>query len=281
MRSDHALFKRYPVDKHVLVAGETCPSPYHIYNGSLLFIGGTADGAAARRLLSNDRLTPLVDQNDRALAAVWLCDFTEANLGPHHELQISLFAAFAPTSPVRAHPFAIYRALTHDPATRMVCCGLWNSTARVVHYNTEHLHLNARLARSEMKRGTTRWQFQVTDDETSELVTAGDLALPARSMPATLWTMSRHIGVRGLMSSLRTPYVHVPVVNPRSRFADDNLVASTYTKNDHQVLRRFSAQDQLFLQHPQFTPLDFVPDFVLHSDGVRFVYLRPQPERPA
>ncbi|MEI7768923.1 MAG: hypothetical protein WCI67_02990 [Chloroflexales bacterium] len=55
------------------VAGDLCPSPYHIYNGAIMFIGGTADGAAARALLAAERLTPLVDEHGRALVVDIQC----------------------------------------------------------------------------------------------------------------------------------------------------------------------------------------------------------------
>ena len=277
MRSNHAIFKRYPVDAQVVVAGEAYPSPYHIYDGSISFIGGTADNVTVRKLLSEERLTPIVDQNGRALVAVWVCDFTESNLGPHHELQISVFASFRPVPPVRPHPFAIYRALTSEAETRMVCHGLWNSTDNVVQYNSEHFGLNARLARSEISRSRERWSFKVTDDEIG-LVAEGDLAAPVRSSAAEMWALFRHIGIAGVTQSMRTPYIHVPVVNTRSRFADDNQVAHTYTRSDKQVIRLFSSQDRVLIHCPQYASLGFVPDFVQQSDGVRFVYLRPQPD---
>lgn len=277
MRSNHGIFKRYPMDTQVMVAGKAYPSPYHIYDGSIAFIGGTADDIAAHKLLSDERLTPIVNQDGRALVAVWVCDFTESNLGPHHELQIAVFASFRPVPPVRSHPFAIYRALTRQVETRMVCHGLWNSTDNVVQYNCEHLGLNARLARSEISRGKERWSFKVTDDQIG-LVAEGDLAAPVRSSAAEMWAMIRHIGIAGVIQFMRTPYIHVPVVNTRNRFAADNQVAHTYTQSDKQVIRFFSSQDRVMIQCPQYASLGFVPDFVQHSDGVRFVYLRPQPD---
>lgn len=277
MRRPHALFRRYPVDAHVVVAGEVLPSPYHIYDGSIMFIGGTADGEAVRTLLTAERLTPIVDQHGRALVAVWICDFTEANLDPHCELQISLFASFRPLPPVQAHPFAIYRALTRQGETRMVCHGLWNSTERVVRYNAEHLGLNARLARCDIDRGGGRWSFRVTDDALG-VVAEGDVAAPARPSAAAMWALTRHIGLAGVTQSMRTPYLHVPVVNTRSRFAHDNLVAHTYTRSDRQVIRLFGAHDRVVIPCPHYASLGFVPDFVQQNDGVRFVYLRPQPD---
>lgn len=276
MRSDHDLFKRYPVDAEALVAGEAYPSPYQIYDGSIMFIGGTADGAAVRALLAAERLTPLVDEQGRALVAVWICDFTEANLGPHAELQISAFASFRPAPPVQPHPFAIYRALARQAETRMVCHGLWNSTETVVRYNAEHLGLNARLARFDMRRGGERWSFTVADAE-GGVVAEGHVATPVRASATAMWAMTQHIGIAGMTQLMREPYVHVPVVNTRSRFAPENLVAHTYTRNDTQAIRRFGAHDRIQISWPEYASLGFVPDFIQHGDGVRFVYLRPQP----
>lgn len=277
MRSKHALFERYPLDGQVTVDGEVLTTPYHIYDGSMVLVGGTADAAVAADLLSNERLVPILDQSGRALVAVWACDFTEANLGPHHELQISLFASFRPIEPLESHPFAILRALTVIPETRMVCHGLWNSTHRVGRYNAEHLGLNAHLSCSEIKKTSGRWLFRV-GDEAGGTIAEGDLAVTARQSPAQLWQMLRHVGVQGAMQLIRSPFMHVPVVNTRSPFADENLVAHTYTRSDKQVVRRFGAQDRLVISHPLYTPLGFAPDFVQQIDGVRFVYLPPKSE---
>lgn len=278
MRSDHALFKTYPLDGQVTVGGESLTTPYHVYDGSMLFLGGTADAGAAAHLLANEGLTPLLDADGRALAAVWACDFTEANLGPHLELQISLFASVRPMPPLEPHPFRIFRALTAMPETRMVCHGLWNSTPRVVRYNAEHLGLNARLASGGFERSGGRVRFGFRDDA-GGMIVDGDLGGAARQSPVVLWRILRHIGVRGLLRSARSPFIHVPVVNTRGPFAGENLVAHTYTRSDKQTIRPFDPQDRLRIGHPQYAPLNFAPDFVQQVDGVRFVYLRPQAER--
>lgn len=276
MRSRHALFERYPLDGQVTVDGEVLTTPYHIYDGSMVLVGGTADAEVASDLLSNDRLVPILDDSGRALAAVWACDFTDSNLGPHHELQISLFASFRPIQPLKAHPFAILRALTLVPETLMVCHGLWNSTQRVVRYNDEHLGLNAHVTASEIKRTGGRWRFYFADEAGGALV-EGDLNVTTRQSPVQLWQMLQHMGIHGAMQLMRSPVMHVPVVNTRSPFADENLVAHTHTQSDKQIIRRFEAQDRLVIGHPLYAPLGFEPDFVQQVDGVRFVYLRPQP----
>jgi hypothetical protein len=77
---------------------------------------------------------------------------------------------------------------------------------------------------------------------------------------------------------MRSPFVHVPVVNTRGPHAEANLTAHTYTCSDQQAIRAFGPQDRLTLSAPNYTALNFQPDFVQQSEGVRFVYLRPEAE---
>ncbi len=225
----------------------------------------------------NERLVPLLDANDRALMAVWVCDFTKANLGPHHELQISLFATFRPIQRLKPHPFTVFRTLLVIPETRMVCHGLWNSTHRVVRYNAEHLGLNAHFSFSGIEQTRGRWLFRF-EDEAGGMIAEGDLGVTTRQSPAVMWQMLRSIGVYGLMQSARSPFNHVSVVNTRSQFADANLVAHTYMQSNKQVIRYVDSQDRLVISHPLYTSLGFAPDFVQQIDGVQFVYLRPESE---
>ncbi|MBK8023713.1 MAG: hypothetical protein IPK19_20320 [Chloroflexi bacterium] len=276
MRQQHPLFQQYPLDGQVTIGGETLSTPYHIYDGSILFIGGTANARAASDLLAGEQLMPLLDSDGKALMAVWVCDFTEANLGQHHELQISIFASFSPVPPVTAHPFAIYRALILNPAAMMICHGLWNNTERVVRYNREHLLLDARLSRRQIDRTAASWRFQVEDAERGQRVAEGELTVPGRQPPQALMAMAGHLGLRGMMQSMRAPFIHVPVVNTRAAGSAANRIAHTYTKADKQVIRTFGPGDRLTIHDPRYAALRFEPAFVQHNDGVRFVYLRPE-----
>lgn len=281
MRSDHPLFTRYPLDRTVTIDGEELSSPYHIYDGELLLIGGRTDAQVAAELLAGERLAPVLDSAGDALMALWVADFTEANLGPHHELQISLFATLEPQPPVERHPFAIHRLLVLNSAVLMVCHGLWNNTPRVFRYNQSHLGLDAHLSASriEHEAKTARLVFAVDDAASGQPVAAGSVAVRARQSPAALWQMTRHLGWGGMAQAARQPFVQVPVVNTRSDHAAGNAVAHTYTRSDRQVIRRFGEGDRVVVSHPRYAPLNFRPDFVQHSGGVRFVYLRPQPLR--
>ena len=287
-RNTHRLFKKYPLDGQVTINGQQATTPYHIYDGQMVLIGGTAKAEVARELLKNERLTPILDTNGDALMAMWICDFTEANLGAHHELQISIFASVKPQAPVQAHPFAIFRLLVMNSDAMMVCHGLWNSTPLVVAYNREHLGLDAGLSISDIQTADHwRW-FDVKDATTGEPLITGDLIEPMNGlkkwdyegMPPkgkALRDMMRHMGFGGMMRAMRSPFVHVPVVNTISPVSNDNRVAHTYTKNDSQIVRYFvPTHDKLTIHHPRYAPLAFQPAFVQHNHEIRFVYLRPE-----
>lgn len=281
MRSDHALFERFPLDAHVQVGDEKLTSPYHVYDGTLLLVGGTADAAQATALLAPSGLVPVCDSAGRALAAVWVGDFTEASLGPHHEVQISLLA-YSPmrarsVPPLAAHPLALLTALLTRKDVHMVCHGLWNSTARVVRYNAEHLGLDARYASGLLTRTRQRWHFAFADVG-AQPVLEGELACVARTPVGLGWALARCLGWRALWQSLRDPVVQVPVLNTLGPNATQLEVARTYTRADRQALRLAHPADRLQIQAAPYAALDFAPAFVQQMEGLRFVYLRPQVE---
>jgi hypothetical protein len=278
MRQEHKLFKDHPLDGEFQLGDETVTTPYHIYNGSIFFIGGRANADVAKALLKNDQLTPILDRDGNALTALWVCDFTEANLGAHHELQFSIFASFKPLEPVEPHPFAIYRLLTHQPQTMMVCHGLWNSTEKVVRYNQEHLGLNARVSDSDIHidKATKQANFRFNDDQSGHPLLQGEINLPQIQPPAVLIELFRHMGMGGMMKTLLNPTVEVAVVNTISPFATENKIARTYTRSDGQLIIKYSDEvATINIQHPDYQALQFKPDFVQNNNGVRFVYTHP------
>lgn len=278
MQSKQALFEQYPLDGQVTVAGELLTTPCHVYDGTMLFFGGTADASTATDLLSREHLTPVFDESGQALAAVWVCDFSDANLGPHHELQISLFAASHATPPLKVHPFAVFHALVNTPEIWMVCHGLWNSTERVVRYNSDHLGLTAAHCSSEIKRSDGYWSFRFADT-TGSMIAAGNVRAGLGQSASTMWQLARHLGIKGMLRSIRSPFVHLPVVNTRSRSVSQNLIADTYSRSDRQTLRSFGPQDSLMIGHPAYARLGFRPDFVQENEGTSLVFLRPRPLR--
>jgi len=268
-RRQHALFRRFPIDGSAAVDGRLLPTPYHVYDGTLLMLGGTADAGAAAALLG-EGLVPLLDTAGRALMAVWVGDFTQASLGPHHELQLSLLASMRPLPPVATHPLAIHRALLVQPGVRMACVALWNSTPHVARYNAEHLGLNAHVAESQFQQEGGRWSFRFERPD-GALLAEGGVQEAVRPSPAVGWKLLRHVGLQGALRLLRAPYLNVPVAAPGGRG-----VAQTHTHSDRQVVRLWAKGDGVAIAHPRYAPLDFRGTFVQQMAGLRFVYLRPQ-----
>ena len=87
--ANHTLFQTHPVCGAAQISIGEAPVPYHIYDGYGAFGGGTADLAAVQKMLAGEALQPVQNGAGRALMGTWLCDFSEANLGPHHEICIS------------------------------------------------------------------------------------------------------------------------------------------------------------------------------------------------
>ena len=144
----HPLFKAYPLDGERQTSVGPVPTPYHVYDGQGVLIGGTADSARVSELLRAERVHPIKMRDGRALMGVWVVDFTDASLGPHKELQFSILVSHEPVAPVEDHPFALLKALFVNPAARMFCYRLWNDSPTAVAYNRELLGLPAALALS-------------------------------------------------------------------------------------------------------------------------------------
>ncbi|MGV2980765.1 hypothetical protein ACERNI_11220 [Camelimonas sp. ID_303_24] len=270
------LFQRFPLDGSVIVAGEGLTTPYHIYNGTMLSLGGTVDGRVAAGFLATEHLEPVMDTDGRALAAIWVCDFTEANLGAHHELQISLFATRREVQRLPANAFSYYRALTAIPDLMMVCHGLWNNTQRVVRYNAEHLMLNAKLTQSEVELSGDRWTFQFRDAG-GKMIAEGSAPSLRRQPSGASWRIARQMGLGGMLRLLRTPVFRMPVVNTRRQADDRNHFCITYTACQKPLIRESADEDRIVISHSSYSELDFKITFVQQLKDIGFIFLRPLP----
>lgn len=278
-RVDHELFQRYPLTERTL-GSETVSFPYHVYNGSVLFMGGTASLAAVKSLLADgQKVVPVQTEDGKALMAVWICDFTDANLGAHQELQIAIFVSARPLPPVPAKPLAILKLISLNPEVKMLCHGIWNSTEKVVAYNRELFGLGAHVANGELDLGGIgkNWSFHFTDAATSQPLVAGSVAVPASQPGNVSSALMRTFGLLNTFKVMRAPYVALQVVNPISDLASEHKAAQTYTKSDKQVIGFFDpAHDTLSISAPLYQQAGFEPQFFSASSGVRFLYLEPQ-----
>lgn len=274
------LFDKYPLRGDVTLSCGPVPQPYHIYDGYGLLIGGTADLAAARGLLAQEQVVPVIAGPERTFMAVWVCDFTKASLGPHLELQFSFFVARRPIKIEAKHPLTLLKVMLSRADVGMFCHGLWNNSATVVAYNREVLGLDARLAEGEIRgnKTTGRFIFHFTDVQTNQPVFHGQTVFQPRATSRVGLALMRQLGLEGIHKLASDPWVTLKVVNPVGPEITGNYEALTYTENKQNLLRYIDpTQDTLEFADARYQALQFRPQFVQQMHGFRFVYLNPRP----
>jgi hypothetical protein len=274
---EHALFKHHPLAGQAHLSTGTVPTPYHVYDGHGVFIGGTADLAVARELLAPEQVKPVQTEEGRALMGVWVFDFTDASLGAHHELQFSLFVSADDLAPVTSRRLGLLELMLTRPDVRMLCHGLWNNTPNVVAYNRELLALNALESNSRIERDANEMSFAVRDTATDTPVLEGRIHRPQRaSLLANLSLMAR-VGLRRLGALAAQPWISMPVLNPVSAALARNAAADTFTKAERSAIRHFDpTRDRLVFGDTRYRALKFQPQFIQSMDGFKFVYLFPK-----
>lgn len=277
MSKTHALFQRFPITQPIKLSTGDAPTPYHIYDGYGAFIGGTADLAAVRQLLKPEGVQPLQTQDGHALMGIWICDFVDASLGPHHELQFSIFVSQG-NSPfgISSKPMGLLAAMFTRPELLMLCHGLWNNTAPVVAYNRERLSLNARLTHSQISRRDSELNFAFADAGTGQSILSGKLAHVSQpSLSANMQLMSL-VGFSPLMALGRAPWLSMKVVNPIGVQLDRNAIAMAYTKPATTNIRASDSHNPvLSFGDTPYSGLGFQPRLVQFMTGFKFVYMDP------
>jgi hypothetical protein len=274
----HPIFQQHPLqDKKVATSAGQQPTPYHVYAGQALMIGGTADYARVSALLAGEQVTPAKTQAGRALMAFWAVDETSASHGAHSEMQISLYVSHRPTAPVKDSPFAPLHFILADAQARQMCHGLWNNTPEVVTYNAEILGLKPKLARSQFTYSKDRFAFSFHDAASGALLAQGDVRQARQS---TLGATAALFGAFGLRLALRAAsmkVIEVQVVNPISAHLPRNADARTLSHSAKIVAQLFDTKhDHLTLTDGVYSQLDFRPTFIEHMRGFQLVYLNPQ-----
>jgi hypothetical protein len=248
-----------------------------VYDGEALLLGGRVDAAGARKLLAGQDVHPVVDRKGRVLAGMWVCEFSQAGLGPHLELQLSLAVTREAIAPVAEGPFELLRLILLEPGLRLFSAGLWNDVPAVVAYNRELLGLDAQLATAHVSRGEEggfiSFRFETVS---ADLVCQGDIA-PPREQP--FWDSLRveqALGREGMRRMAGSPWICAQVMAPGGAFFRQPSEAQTYLQARSTVLARYDCA----AGHLEFGPgfpagLDFHPMFVEHFLGFQFVYLLP------
>jgi hypothetical protein len=274
---DHPLFQQHPLNGHITLSTGEAPTPYHIYDGYGLFIGGVCDLVAAQQLLKPETVAPLQTIDGQALMGVWICDFTDASLGPHHELQFSIFVSGQPVAPIDLRPFTLLTLMLTRPDIQMLCHGLWNNTPTVVAYNREYLSLNARHTDSRIERDPKAARFAFNDQTTGQAILAGAVQQPQRASWRANLNFMTSIGFKRSLALRRQPWISMTVLNPVGVMLDRNAAAQTFTSNAVTVLRYFDPRaDRLDFGDTPYRALRFVPHFVQYMAGFKFVYLQPR-----
>jgi hypothetical protein len=274
---DHLLFKQYPLTGTITLSFGEAPTPYQIYDGCGAFIGGTADLAAVRRLLEPEQLCMLKTRAGHALMGVWFCNFTEASLGPHHELQFSIFVSCQEVAPITDHPLSLLVAMLTRDDVLMLCHGLWNNTPLVVAYNCEVLSLNARACESAIKRDRDQLAFSFLDKTTGAPICQGGLSEPDRASWRAGLAFAFRLGLSQAQRLSTQPWTRMCIVNPVGVTLPENAMAEAFTKNAANALRYYDARgDSLMLDAPPYADLGFQPRFVQFFQGIKFVYLNPR-----
>jgi hypothetical protein len=272
----HKLFEQYPLVGETAISTGLAPTPYHIYDGYALLVGGTANLDAARALTAREQVTPVTSTDDRAFMAVWIVDATAASLGPHSELQIALFVTRKPLPPIEPSALTVLQLLLLRKDVQMLCCHLWNNTAQVVAYNKEHLGLPAQLGRSEFEYDgngdLTAFSFWQSDQ-----ILCRGRAHPHRSTPLnTILPMLQALGWSGFWQVLTQPWAASAVMNPVGPVLAENQLAPTYAAGDRLVVHLYDARTDAFALVPSpYAELEFQPQFVESIHGLKFVYLDP------
>jgi len=274
---DHPLFKHYPLSGKATISTGQVPMPYHIYDGYGLFIGGMGDLAAVKRLLQTEAVMPVQTTDGQAVLGIWVCNFTEASLGPHHELQFSIFVTERESEPIAVNAFNALSIVLTRPDVRMLCHGLWNNTPNVVAYNRELLSLNARLTISHIERTAGEVSFAYRDAATDAEILSGVIHHPQQTSPRALLAFMSAIGVGRSLKLAQQPWVSLSVINPRGVMLDRNAAAATFTKNDVNVVRYFDRRvDTLEFGDTPYRALGFSPQCMQYMSGFKFVYLQPE-----
>ncbi len=275
MTTLHPLFRRFPIkEERTLSNGSRITLPYHIYNGEMLMIGGTIDYDAACDLLINETVEPMRTASGRSPLAIWVCNFTESNVGAHQELQFSLFTS-KKAEPLTEHPYALIARMALDGSLRMICHGLWNSTPLVVQCNREVFGLNARLSTGVIHRVDSHWVFSMEDEDQNSLI-SGRLAEQKGLMPSALIDMLSIVGWRNALMIARQPWLEMRVVNPIGIW-NVNKTALTGAVGGQRSYRTFDpVGDTLTIHAPGYANVGFKPDYIYEMRGAKFAYNEPE-----
>ncbi len=279
---EHPIFVDYPITGTRTNWYGKVSTPYRVYDGYGVMLGGTCDVTAARHMLRNEQaLEPAITVDRRALMAMWIANFTDASVGPHTELQFSLFVSRAPRSDIPYHPFVLLKIMLENRELPMLVHGLWNDTDAAIGYNRDLLGLDAQPAVSAINamQDNLRFAFSERSEEGSMPIASGTIKLEKRTGIKAGLSLSQLMGGFSKTNALlKQPYSVFSVMNRVSQQLPRNVETEAAAGSEHIVLREWNRRtDQIDIKHPYYGQVDFQPDFVQQFTGARFVYVTPRP----
>ena len=271
---DHPLFRAFPLDGMIKTSTGSLPKPYQVYDGHALLIAGTADAAEIADRTKNEDVHPGFTSSGRVLMGLFVCDFREASLGPHLELQLSVLVRDRP-GPVLSDAAAAYMAaLGADKEVGSLCLNLFNDDKAVLAYNTEYLGLDAKPCAGEIRLNKNRLMFDFQDKTGAPLV-SGDVRLARAPGIRIMLELVRCMGLGAFWRAVRQSWASADVINRKGPVVATNRRAPTRTKADRMILQDIDANDHIALAHPELAAYDFAPLCLQHLSPFRFVYLHP------
>jgi hypothetical protein len=276
------LFQQYPLRSLREVPGGSAPVPYHVYNGTVLLIGGTANLPSVRALLDDDSLELVCTTRGEALISLWVCNFTQSSLGPHKILHAGISVALDALPPVEPRPLALLGSILTMPQVGMYCQRTWIDEARVAIYQSELLGLNVHMTQGEFSQDPAgrSVEFEFWDVSDGETLLSGQVRERAYTTPRPALALLRRLGLSGYLQVSRRPKFSLRVVVPlggrRPAGELSERVSQVYWHRQRAVTQFFNPHsDRLVLGSTVYPGIEFHPQFVERLEGFKMVYFLP------
>jgi len=278
LNNSQDLFQQYPLHDLRKIPGGNAPVPYHVYNGTALFIGGTANLKRVRALLARDNLEPVQTARGEALISLWVCNFTRSSLGPHKTLQASISVALETLPPVEPQPLALLATMLTMPQVGIYCQRTWTDKARVAFYQSELLGLDVHPAQGEFSQDPDERSvdFEFWDVSNGETLLSARVRERAYTTPRPALALLRRLGLSGFLQVSRQPRFSLRTVAPCGAGTLSERVSLIYWYRQRAVTQFFNpSSDRLFLNNSVYPDVEFRPQFIERLEGFKMVYLLP------
>lgn len=278
LNASQDLFQQYPLHDLRKIPGGNVPVPYHVYNGTALFIGGTANLERVKKLLARENLNPVQTTLGEALICLWVCNFTRSSLGPHKMLQASICVALEPLPPVEPQPLALLATLLTMPQVGIYCQRTWTDNARVAFYQSELLGLDVRPAQGEFSQDPDerKVDFEFWEVSNGETLFSAQVRERAYTTPRSALSLLRRLGLSGFLQVSRQPRFALRTVAPCGAGSLSERVSLLFWYRQRAVTQFFDPSgDRLFLNNSVYPDVEFHPQFIERLEGFKMVYLLP------